>query len=388
MISLEKALGIVRAVSPRAAEETVPLGRALGRVLARPLSCPFDSPPFDKSAMDGFAVAAADRSPSFRIVETVAAGAGAPRRVAPGECARIMTGAMLPEGAGRVIRKEYVEEAAGAIRVVQEETVDNVVRRGANVRAGDVILTPRPLSPQDIGVAAASGFGELPVRIPPVVGILATGSELRSPGEPLGPGEIYNSNGPQLAAQLSAMAVPSRLLGLVPDQPGPLGAAVAAALESCDVVLLTGGVSEGDFDYVPRCLAALGAEILFHKVEIKPGKPTLFARRAGRHLFGLPGNPVSAFVIFEVFVKPFLYRLMGCPWDPPRLTGRLGREVRRRTTERDEFLPVRMENGEVIPLSYHGSAHLNALSDAHGLIMVPKGVAAVLRGEAVDVRPL
>jgi len=247
-------------------------------------------------------------------------------------------------------------------------------------------MAPRPLRSQDIGILAGSGFGEVPVSVPPLVGIISTGPEIRSPGEPLGPGEIYDSNGPQLAAQCQCMRVPCRRLASVPDSPRPLATAVAAALDECGIVILTGGVSEGDFDYVPKCLRDVGAEVLFHKVAIKPGKPTLFARRGERFVFGLPGNPVSAFVIFELFVKPFLYRLMGADWEAPRFAGSLGREVRRGSTDRDELLPVRMVDGEVHPVAYHGSANLNALALAQGLIMVPKGVARMARGERVDVR--
>ena len=152
------------------------------------------------------------------------------------------------------------------------------------------------------------------------------------------------------------------------------------------MLLLTGGVSEGDFDYVPRCLEELGADILFHGVAVKPGKPTLFARRGDTWIFGLPGNPVSTFVIFEVFVRPFLYRRMGIDWSPRTVRGTLGAPVRRKTAERTEFLPVTVRQGVVTPVAFHGSAHLNALGGADGLIRVEKGVAEVARGTEIDAR--
>ncbi len=394
MIDLEKALSIVRgasstlAAAPAPSVETVPLADALGRVLARPLTSPIDSPPFDKSAMDGFGVGAEDDSPEYRILSVVAAGGVPDRAVKRGECVRIMTGAMLPPGTARVIRKELAEEKAGRMRPLGRESSDNVIRRGSSIHSGDLVLGPRPLRPQDIGILAASGIAAIPVAVPPLVGILATGSEIRPPGEPLGPGQIYNSNGPQLAAELAAMRCPSRFFGPVADRPDALRAAVASALESCRLLLLTGGVSEGDYDYVPQSLESLGAEILIHGIAIKPGKPTLFARMGDRFIFGLPGNPVSTFVIFEVFVKELLYRLMGIDWSPPGFAAELGERIARRSTERTEFLPVRIERGKVFPVAYHGSADLNALAETHGLVRIEKGVAAIEEGERVDVRPV
>lgn len=394
MIDFDNALGIVRGIgatlasAPALSIETVPLADALGRVLARPILSPIDSPPFDKSAMDGFAVGAGDDSPEYRILSVVAAGEAPDHAVKRGECARIMTGAMLPTGTARVIRREFVEERDGMARPLRPETSDNVIRRGASIREGELVLGPRVLRPQDIGILAASGIAAVPAAAPPLVGILSTGSEIRPPGEPLGPGQIYNSNGPQLAAQLAAMRCPSRLFGAVPDLPDALRASIASALEACRVVLLTGGVSEGDFDYVPASLAALGAQVLFHGVSIKPGKPALFARLGERFLFGLPGNPVSTFVIFELFVKELLYRLMGIDWSPASFAAELGQAIRRGSTERTEFLPVRLEGGKVFPVAYHGSSDLNALADSQGLVRIDKGVASIEKGTRVDVRPV
>ena len=388
MIELEEALDIIGQVPPRRAVETVSLENALGRVLAREVRSPIDSPPFAKSAMDGFAIRSDDDSSTFRIMEVVPAGGTPRRQLGAGECARIMTGAMLPPGAGRVIRRELVEERDGTITVQGPEMGDNVIPQGANLRAGDPVLLPRVLSAQDVGILAASGFAAADVAVPPSAAVISTGSEIRAPGETLGSGEIYNSNAPQLSAQLSAMHCPSRFLGMVADEPAPLSRAIASALDSFDLVLLTGGVSAGDFDFVPRCLTELGAEVLFHGVAVKPGKPTLFARRGERFVFGLPGNPVSSFVIFEVFVKPFLYRRMGLDWKPRLFRARLGGRVQRKGTERVEFLPVRLDEGRVVPVAYHGSAHLNALGNADGLIRVEKGVATLEKGAEVDVRPL
>jgi molybdopterin molybdotransferase len=388
VITREQALEILAGEKAAAAVEEIGLDGALGRVLARTVLSPIDSPPFDKSAMDGFAVGepAAGQEGPWRVRETVAAGNAPTTHVQPGECARIMTGAMLPPGTTRVIRREFTEESGGGVRLARPETGDNVVRRGENLRAGEPVLHPRVLAAQDIGVLAASGIASIPVAVPPRVGILCTGTEIRSPGEPLGPGEIYNSSAVQLAAQLDALKVPSRFLGTVADRREALLESAEAGLASCDVLLLTGGVSEGDFDYVPGCLQEIGAEVIFHGVAIKPGKPTLFARAGEKRIFGLPGNPVSTFVIFEIFVKPLLLRLMGITHEPVIVRGPLSARISRRQADRDELRPVRFAAGAVEALSYLGSAHLNGLVGAQGLIRIDRGVTEIPAGKVVDVR--
>ncbi len=388
MIGLDQALEMVRRIPVTPREEVVPLEGALYRVLAREVLSPIDSPPFDKSAMDGFAVGAGEDSAELAIVDTVAAGGTPGRAVGRGECTRIMTGAMLPPGTGRVIRREYVREEGDRIHVLTAEPGSNVIRRGASIRAGAAVLGPKVIGPQDVGVLAASGIAQVAVSVPPRVAVLCTGPEIRPAGGPLGNGEIYDSNGPQLRAQLAAMGCPAAVRSGIEDRPEPLTRAIREALRSCDVLLLTGGVSAGDFDYVPACLEALGAETLFHKVSVKPGKPTLAARQGDRQVFGLPGNPVSTFIIFEVFVKPFLYRRMGLEWTPAVFRGTLGQAVRRTHAERTEFYPVTWRQGLVEPVRYHGSAHLNALSEADGLIRIEIGVHEIPQGTQVDVRPI
>jgi molybdopterin molybdotransferase len=388
VIELDEALAILRDVPADSTVETISIDDALGRVLAATVLSPIDSPPFDKSAMDGFALAADDESAQYRITDTIAAGAAPGRAVGKGECARIMTGAMLPPGTDRVIRKEFAEEKQGTIQPLTPEPGDNVIRKGSQLRAGQTVLVPKILAPQDIGVLAASGIAMITAAVPPVTRIICTGAEIRDPGMALGPGQIYNSNGPQLRAQLAAMRCPSRAYETVQDAPGPLSSAMTAALATCDVVLLTGGVSAGDFDYVPGCLERLGAEILFHGVAVKPGKPVLFARRGKGFIFGLPGNPVSTFVIFEVFVKPFLYKRMGIDWAPPAIRGVVAATISRRQAERAEFLPVRVRQGMVTAVKFHGSSHLNALAEADGLIRMEKGVVEIAQGTEIDVRPI
>jgi molybdopterin molybdotransferase len=184
------------------------------------------------------------------------------------------------------------------------------------------------------------------------------------------------------------MHCPSSVRLTVEDKPDALAQAIDRACAACDLVLLTGGLSAGDFDFVPRCLQDRGAEILFHGVAVKPGKPALFARSGASWIFGLPGNPVSTFVIFELFVKPFLYRRMGIEWQPPSLIAECARPFTRRTADRTEFLPVRMRGTMVTPIPYHGSSHLDALGEADGLMRVPRGTFELSKGSKVHVRPI
>lgn len=388
LTALDRALEITRAVPVHPKAETVRLEDALGRVLAREVRSLIDSPPFDKSSMDGFAVRAAETASRLRVTQTIAAGGTPAGEVRPGETVRIMTGAMLPPGAGRVIRKEYVREEDGFIVVRTPEAGDNVIRRAANLAAGSTVVHRKVITAADIGTLAASGVDRVEAAVRPRILVVCTGPELRQPGEPLRPGEIYDSNGAQLRAQLAALKCSAEVRSGVPDSPGPLSELLAGAEGRADVILLTGGISAGDFDYVPACLRQVGAEILFHRVSVRPGRPTLFARRGEQFFFGLPGNPVSTFVIFEVFVKPFLYRMMGLDWSPPLRRGTLAHDLRRVEKDRTEFLPVRMRAGQVQAVPYHGSAHVNALAEADGLLRVEIGVTMIEAGTAVDVLPV
>lgn len=376
--------------------EDLPLGLALGRRLARDLEARIDSPPFDKSAMDGFALAGPQPAEGYRLVGTIAAGArgsadrlSPPDRLAPGQAARIMTGAALPPGAERVQRFEWSESRGDRVFCVKPESASNIIRRGENLKRGDPLLSRRRLEPQDIGILASSGWAAIPVAGHPRVGVLSTGDEIRPAGDALRDGEIWDSNGPQLLAQASAAGAEARWYGIVPDQPDTLRAVLERALAETDVVVVSGGVSLGDFDHVPAALAACGVEAVFHQLQMRPGKPTWFGRRpAGPCAFGLPGNPVSTFVNFEVLVRPLLARLSG--QDPlPRLArGVLRQEFRRRNPAVVEFFPVRLEGGFIQALAYHGSSMLNVLGGANALLRLEIGEAAIPAGEERDVRPI
>lgn len=388
MLHPDAALKIINGLKLPNQTEEIPLDRALGRVPAAEILSPLESPPFDKAAMDGYALQADDSSPCFKVVETVAAGQVPRFTVNRGECARIMTGAMLPEGANKVIRVEYTREQEGLMTPTRPEPAGNIIARGENLKKGDRVLEKRILAPQDIGILASLGIARIRVALPPRIGIMATGTELRAPGEPLQPGQIYNSNGPQLCAQVARLSCPHQDYGIISDDPPTLAETIRKGLEECDLLLLSGGVSMGTFDYVPGTLKKLGARILFHKLAVKPGKPALFARQGGSFAFGMPGNPVSSFIIFELLVKPFLFRWQGLDFRPQQRRARLGRSFQRKSGERVEYRPVKLVDDEIVFLTYHGSAHLNALAEAGALLRIEQGITSLEEGEMLYVRLL
>lgn len=387
LLTVEEAEAILASFPVAVEPETVPLGQAQERFLAQDVLSPRDVPEFDKSAMDGYACIAADPSPDYAVVETIAAGSPPQRPISPGLCARIMTGAMLPAGADRVVKRECTVEENGRMRIVAVDANDNVRRRGEDLRAGQLVLERGlRLGPAAIAVLASLGCDPVPVARPPRVGIIPTGSELVPPGAPLAPGRIFESNSFSLTAQLRQCgAAPVRLAG-VADRPQETVRAIDAGLRSCDALILSGGVSAGDFDFVPAALEQAGCALHFRKIAVQPGMPTVFASRDGRPLFGLPGNPVSTFVIFEVFIRPLLSRWLGHAYRPLVMPALLAAGFRRARAERTLFLPVSCRDGRAELIAYHGSAHLHALSRANALLRVPAGTSEIAPGSLVDVR--
>ncbi len=389
MIRMEEAEKILREwpVSPK--EEESALEDCLGRILAQDVLTREDMPPFDRSAMDGYVLTASDPAVRFKVVGTIAAGDKPKYRLHPGECARIMTGAMLPEGGARVVKREVTVEDGGFMRIVGEDPNLNVRFRGEDMPRGSVLL-PRGgrIRPQQAALIASAGLSRVRVYKKPLVGIVTTGSELVEPGEPLGEGQIYNSNATSIASQVRKMGAEPKYFGTVADDTGAIRAAIESLIPLCDLVILSGGVSAGDYDFVPGVFRDLGVTLHFEKVAVQPGKPTVFGTKGEKIFFGLPGNPVSTFVVFEILIKPFIYRMMGHDFKPLVVRARLGEEYDRRSAERAAWVPVRLEVDEVFPLTYHGSGHLAALARADGLMAVPLGVQHLSSESFVDVRPI
>ena len=279
--------------------EKVSLDQGLGRVLPSALASPIDHPPFDKSAMDGFAFRTTPANGIYRVMEAIAAGEWSDRPIGEGEVARIMTGAPLPPGAIGVQRIEWTRsvdrdgEGRMLVAFTKPESATNIIRKGENLKAGMELLGPRVLAPQDIGILAAGGISEIEVLRKPRIGIESTGDEIAQAGYFLPPASIYDSNGPQLKAQAEAAGAMARFYWIARDEGEALKRTLALAFEANDVVIVSGGVSMGDFDFVPSVLSSLEVEPLFHSIAMRPGKPTFFGRRGETAVFGLPGNPVS-----------------------------------------------------------------------------------------------
>ncbi len=389
LISVEEAAGSIAAFPVSVRAETVPLLAARNRFLARDIASPLAMPEFDKSAMDGYAYISQDPSSSFKIIETIAAGTAPSLTVTPGHCSKIMTGAMLPPGADRVVKRECTREENGFMTIVAEDKNLNIRRQGEDLRPGQRVLPKGTLlQAAQIALLASLGLSAVPTARPPRIGIITTGSELAEPGAPLAPGQIYNSNYYSLAAQVRACGGKPLALGRVDDSAQATLAAISAGLEGCEVLILSGGVSAGDFDFVPAAMKAAGCTLHFEKIAVQPGMPTVFASRADKIVFGLPGNPVSTFVIFEIFIKPLVLRLQGADFQPLLLPARLDGSYSRSQAARAAFVPVLYRDGQAAVLSYHGSAHLHALAAANALLYVPAGQLSIPAGSPVHVRYL
>lgn len=386
-------VGDARAATARAAT-SVPRADSLGRVLAAPIAATVDQPPADVSAMDGYALGegAAAGAP-LAVVGTAAAGDPPAFAVPAGAAARIMTGAPLPAGADRVVPIE--ETDGGTTGVVVHRLPPpgaHVRRRGEVTRAGEPLLpVGRLLDPPSIALLASHGVASVEVVAPPRLALLATGDEVVPPDADPGPGRLRDSNTPLLAAATAALGVVAEPLGISPDRPEALRALLAAGLER-DVLLVTGGVSMGAFDFVEETLAGLGCRVLVDGVAMQPGKPLLVARSAaGRWIFGLPGNPASVLVTFRLFVHPLLSRLLGRSagfFDA--FAGVLAGPLPA-GGDRDRFLPATLALAggrlEVTPRSPRGSHDLVAWAGAGGLVRVRPGSPAAVPGDRCEALP-
>ncbi len=316
LIDYPEAERMVLENMPRLREESLPLAEARGLVLAQDLTARFDSPPFDNSAVDGYAVRSADAEAgrTFAVVDEAPAGRPASKSVGEGEAIKIFTGGVIPDGSDAVVMVENTSGWGEKFELKKAASPGQNLRgRGGDVREGDVILrSGTEVGAPEIALAATQGYGELLVYRRPKVVVLSTGTELVTPGErDLSPGEIYDSNSFATMAQAREAGAEARRLHAASDDAGVLRDALREALETADVVVTSGGVSVGEKDLVKSTLLELGVEQVFWGVKFKPGKPLFFGKRDDVRFFGLPGNPVSAMVCFELFVRPALMKMMG-----------------------------------------------------------------------------
>jgi molybdopterin molybdotransferase len=387
MIPVAEAVQIVLREASLLSAEPCALSDARGRILAEHIVADSDLPPFNRSQMDGYAVRAADvvNPPAqLKVVGESAAGAGWHHEMKAGEAVRIMTGAPVPQGADAVQQVELTRESNGAGLVEIREPVEvgrSIVSRAQEIKAGEtVIRAGEEVNAQMIATLASFGYAQVKAGRQPRVTVMATGSELVDVDKKPGRDQIRDSNNYTIEAYAKLAGATVERLPLAGDDPELLRKQMTTALETCDVLITSGGVSMGAYDYTKAAFKELGAEIFFERVALKPGKPTVFGSIEDKLIFGLPGNPVSVAVTFNLFARPALRAMQGATEKTlPEITAVLARKVKA-SADRDSYLPARLQtdgNGTMLaePLKWGGSSDFVSFTHANGLIIVPAGTA-------------
>jgi len=389
MLPFDEALKIVLDSTRFLGSENIDITGTANRILAQDVKSDIDIPPSDRAVMDGYACRRQDLANELTIIETIPAGAIPEKAIGPNQCSKIMTGAPVPEGADCVVMVEFTENPTDkTVHFTGKETQDYIRRRGQDINTGQVVLHKGTLiKPQHIAVLASVGCVSVCVSKRPKVAVIATGDELIEPQFKPSPWQLRNSNSFQLVAQLESIGTVATYYGIATDTIDEIDKMFKKAAAENDVVTISGGVSMGDFDLVPGVLKQNNIELLFEKIALKPGKPTVFGKSEDLYCFGIPGNPVSTFAVFELLIKPFLYKLMGHDYVPPHIDMPLCETIKRKDTERLSWIPVKItDSGQLKPIEYHGSAHINALSDADGLVSMDIGVTEMPKGTFVPLR--
>jgi len=388
LLTIDEALARILDRAQRLRSESVALAEAAGRVLVEPALARVDLPPFPSSAMDGFAVRAEETPGTLPVAFRIAAGNPASEALPAGAAATIATGGAVPDGANAVVPVEQTTESNGRVEIPEPARSGAHIRpRGGDVQEGALVVAAGTrLGAAQIGALAAAGVAEVECSVRPRVAVLATGSELRAPGEPLEPGQIFESNRAMIAAVLSAAGAEVEQLPVVPDDESAHREALDRGL-AADVLVTSGGVSMGPHDLVRRVAAELGVEEVFWGVAVKPGKPLSFGVRDATLVFGLPGNPVSSLVGSLLFVRPALLARQGLADPGPAFeTGRAATAFRR-NPHRDEFVRARRrttEDGVVLePVTGQESHMIVRAASADALVHVPRGDGEIVAGGAV-----
>lgn len=381
MLELETAVARLLAALPAPQLERISLAQAAGRIVTAPVVASIDLPPFDNSAMDGYAVRAADVASAsnaspvrLKLQAYVPAGATKQCAVAQSACARIFTGAPIPEGADAVVMQEDTRREGDSVFILDSaKPGENIRRRGEDVSAGTVLIAAgTEINAGALALLSAAGVSEVAVNRRPIVGVLATGSELQESGRPLHPGQIYENNRIMLGNLISGAGATPRMFPIVRDTLTDTIAALQQAFEECDFVLTSGGVSVGELDFVKAAFEQLGGRLDFWRIAVRPGKPFVFGTYQGKFLCGLPGNPVSAFVTFQILVRPALRRWQGVEnISLPKRTGVLGEAISNPSERRHFMRVICDDNGLVRSAGKQASHVLGSLAAANGLLDVP-----------------
>jgi molybdopterin molybdotransferase len=399
LLSEEEALQQLKTNFLTVSKETVFIDEACGRFLAAGIRHKVDQPPFSRATMDGYGYNKEKSDPDRPFILKEGAAAAGSAEAAGGfvkaqECLAVMTGAALPAGVTAVQRFEYCRKnegpQGGEVIFTAPETSDNIIKQGASATRGGMLIAPCRLGPREIGSLAAAGYSRIEVCRKLKAGIISSGNELCPLGRSLAAGEVYEANSYLLRPLFEENGAEVKFFGTVRDDFDELHRRLRAASDECDIVVVSGGISQGVFDYTKPALEKLGVVELFHGVAVKPGKPFYAGKKERTAFFGLPGNTVSAFVCFELFIKPFLWRSLGVVLPECHEKLPLGADIERRDTERDEYWPARLEGfgneRSIVPLRYTGSSMVTVLADTRAFIRIERGVGQMKRGEQADVR--
>lgn len=391
MISFEEAYKTVINSAFSTGTEKVNFLDSLDRILAEDINSDMDMPPFNRAAVDGYACRKKDLKRELEVVEIIAAGKPPAKIVGENQCSKIMTGAIVPDGCDMVFMVEDSEiTPSGKIIFTGNSSKVNISFRGEDIKTGDLVLrSGKIIRPQDIAVMASVGHVRVTVKKLPLIGILSTGDELVEPSVSPEISQIRNSNAYQLLSQVKRAGGIGRYYGIAPDEEKATFDVIHKAIDENDIVLITGGVSMGDFDFIPSVLKQTGVKILFDRVNVQPGKPTTFGLHSKAIVFGLPGNPVSSFIQFETLVRPLINLMMDFRWKPVEQNLPMAAIYDRKSSDRMGWIPVIInEEMEVMPIDFHGSAHISALPDSDGIISIKPGIKTIQKGEKVSVRQI
>jgi len=388
MISIDKAYQLIdlAAVGIKLATERVNVQEGLNRVVADEQLSKLDLPSFNKSAMDGYAVLAGDEQEEYQILEVVPAGRVPSKKLQKGTVIKVMTGAPVPDGAGRVVPVEKTEEKGGGkVRILSFDKGSHICAKGEDVRCGDLVVkSSETLSPLGIANLISCGITELNVYQKPRIFIISTGDELVDSVAEIVPGKIMNSNGPMLNMLCKQYGYDVVGYDVVSDDVNSTAKVLKKALTMADIIIFSGGVSMGEFDYVAEVMNDVGLKTHFDRIAVKPGKPTTFASKNNKFVFGLPGNPVAVYLTFRLFVRRLIKLITAEKPEENYILLELAKDFKRKKAERAEFVPGELlSEGLIEAVEFHGSAHLLALLQADGFFVVPAGVEKISKGERV-----
>jgi len=390
MLKFKQALEIVLDNAQPLPVEKIKLSESYNRILGEDFVASIEMPPFDKSAVDGYACREEDMDYPLKVIGEIAAGEASDLSPQKGECVRIMTGAKIPKDTNFVVMLEDTEEEEkDVIKVTRKSSKNNICLLAEDVQEGTILLKKGTrLKAQQIAILASQGEMFPRVFFKPNVGIICTGDELKEPGEEINAYQIYNSNAYQLIAQLTEIGATPNYYGISMDSEAQLKLSLEKAIKENEIVLFTGGASVGYYDFVPDIIAESGAKIFFKTIAVQPGKPTLFAKKDRTAIFALPGNPVSTLVQTELLIKPYLLACMQAKRKEWELELPMGADFSRRKTKRMVWIPVNIKDGKVYPVEYHGSAHINSYAEADGIIALEVNQSELKKGSIVNVRPI